>query len=246
MIENFLPILFFAIAFIYSSVGLGGASSYTAIMAIMGISYQIIPTTSLALNIVVTFFGTINYWRNGHGQIKLVGPFLLASIPMAYMAGSLNLNEFIFQTALLITLILVAVRIYFFDTFTFSFQLSQTSKWIFIILLGSILGFIAGAIGIGGGIYLVPLIIIFGLGSEKEAAAAGATFICVNSLVGFIARFKSGNFDPDFILPLIGFVAVGGFLGSYYGSKKYNTKTIQKVMGGIIIIAIILLTRKIL
>ena len=102
------------------------------------------------------------------------------------------------------------------------------------------------AIGIAGGRSLVPLIIFFGLGSEKEAAAAGATFICVNSLVGFIARFKSGNFDPDFILPLIGFVAIGGFLGSYYGSKKYNTKTIQKVMGGIIIVAIILLTRKIL
>lgn len=244
--EYFLPILFFVIAFIYSSVGLGGASSYTAIMAIMGISYQIIPTTSLALNIVVTFFGTINYWRNGHGQIKLVGPFLLASTPMAYMAGSLDLNELIFQTILLITLILVVIRIYFFDTFTFSFQLSQARKWIFFILLGSILGFIAGAIGIGGGIYLLPLIIIFGLGSEKEAAAAATTFICVNSLVGFIARFKSGTFNSDFILPLIGFVAVGGFLGSYYGSKKYDTKKIQKIMGGIIIVAIILLTRKML
>ena len=186
--EYFLPILFFVIAFIYSSVGLGGASSYTAIMAIMGISYQIIPTTSLALNIVVTFFGTINYWRNGYGRLKLVGPFLITSIPMAYIAGSIDLNENIFQTVLLLTLILVAVRIYFFDTFTFSFQLSQTSKWIFIILLGSILGFLAGAIGIGGGIYLIPLIIIFGLGAEKEAAAAAATFICVNSLVGFIAR----------------------------------------------------------
>jgi len=109
-----------------------------------------------------------------------------------------------------------------------------------------ILGFSAGAIGIGGGIYLVPLIIIFGLGSEKEAAAAGATFIFMNSLVGFIARFKSGTFDLDFILPLICSVAIGGFLGSYYGSKKYDAKTIQKVMGGIIIIAIILITQKIL
>jgi|TARA_B110000438_G_scaffold111500_1_gene109386 hypothetical protein len=246
LIENILPILFFIIAFIYSSAGLGGASSYTAIMAIMGISYQIIPTTSLALNIVVTFFGTINYWRNGYGKIKLVGPFLITSIPMAYIAGSLNLNELMFQTALLVTLILVVIRIYFFDTFTFSFQLSPIRKWIFIILLGSILGFSAGAIGIGGGIYLVPLIIIFGLGSEKEAAAAGATFIFMNSLVGFIARFKSGTFDLDFILPLICSVAIGGFLGSYYGSKKYDAKTIQKVMGGIIIIAIILLTQKIL
>ncbi len=82
--------------------------------------------------------------------------------------------------------------------------------------------------------------------TTTAAATAASTFICVNSLVGFIARFKSGTFNPDFILPLIGFVAVGGFLGSYYGSKKYDAKKIQKVMGGIIIVAIILLTRKML
>ena len=197
--EYFLPILFFVIAFIYSSVGLGGASSYTAIMAIMGISYQIIPTTSLALNIVVTFFGTINYWRNGYGRLKLVGPFLITSIPMAYIAGSIDLNENIFQTILLLTLILVAVRIYFFDTFTFSFQLSQARKWIFIILLGSILGFIAGAIGIGGGIYLVPLIIMFGLGSEKEAAAAGTiigTAVAAGDAPVAVAAAPAAFIDP--------------------------------------------------
>ena len=246
MIENFLPIIFFVIAFIYSTVGLGGASAYTAIMAIMGVSHHIIPTTSLALNIAVTFFGMINYWRNGYGRLKLVGPFLITSIPMAYIAGSLDLNENIFQTVLLLSLILVAIRIYFVDSLSFSFQLSLTKKWILTILLGSTLGFTAGAVGIGGGIYLVPLIVMFGLGSEKEAAAAGTIFIFVNSLVGFAARFQSGAFDPNFILPLIGVVAIGGFLGSYFGSVKYDPKTIQKVMGIIIIIAIILLAQKIL
>ena len=246
MIENFLPIIFFVIAFIYSTVGLGGASAYTAIMAIMGVSHHIIPTTSLALNIAVTFFGMINYWRNGYGRLKLVGPFLITSIPMAYIAGSLDLNENIFQTVLLLSLILVAIRFYFVDSLSFSIQLSLTKKWILTILLGSTLGFIAGAVGIGGGIYLVPLIVMFGLGSEKEAAAAGTIFIFVNSLVGFAARFQSGTFDPNFILPLIGVVAIGGFLGSYFGSVKYDPKTIQKVMGIIIIIAIILLAQKIL
>ena len=102
MIENFLPIIFFVVAFIYSTVGLGGASSYTAIMAIIGINHQIIPTTSLALNITVTFFGMINYWRNGYGGLKLVGPFLITSIPMAYFAGLMDLNEDIFQHILLL------------------------------------------------------------------------------------------------------------------------------------------------
>ena len=115
MIENFLPIIFFVVAFIYSTVGLGGASSYTAIMAIIGINHQIIPTTSLALNITVTFFGMINYWGNGFGGLKLVGPFLITSIPMSYLAGSIQLPELVFQVILTVTLLLVVSRIYFFD-----------------------------------------------------------------------------------------------------------------------------------
>jgi len=172
--------------------------------------------------------------------------FLVTSIPMAYLAGTLELPKDIFQILLLITLILVVVRIYFLNNLKFSFQLSGIKKWVFIFGLGAILGFVAGSVGIGGGIYLVPLIIMFGLGSEKEAATAGALFIWVNSLAGIIARAQGGAFNPEFILPLAGAVIVGGFAGSYWGSFKFEAKTIQKVMGAIIIIAIIFLFRKIL
>jgi hypothetical protein len=165
---------------------------------------------------------------------------------MAYLAGTLELPKDIFQILLLITLILVVVRIYFLNNLKFSFQLSGIKKWVFIFGLGAILGFVAGSVGIGGGIYLVPLIIMFGLGSEKEAATAGALFIWVNSLAGIIARAQGGAFNPEFILPLSGAVIVGGFTGSYWGSFKFEAKTIQKVMGAIIIIAIIFLFRKIL
>ena len=244
--EYLLPILFLFVAFIYSSVGLGGGSSYTALMAIFGISYLIIPTTSLALNLIVTSIGVINFWRNGHGRLGLIGPFILTSIPMAYLAGTLPLSENIFQLLLLITLMLVVIRIYFFNNLQFSFQLSGVKKWVFILGLGAVLGFVAGAVGIGGGIYLVPLIIMFGLGSEKEAAAAGAMFIWVNSLVGLIARSQSGTFDADFIMPLAGAVIVGGFGGSYLGAVRFDAKTIQKVMGAVVIIAVIFLFRDIL
>ena len=160
--EYLLPILFLFVAFIYSSVGLGGGSSYTALMAILGVSYTIIPTTSLTLNLVVTFIGMVNFWRNGHGRLDLIGPFLITSIPMAYLAGSLDLPEFIFQIILISTLILVAIRIYVINGLTFSFQLSPIQKWMAIILIGSILGFFAGAVGIGGGIYTMPLTIMLG------------------------------------------------------------------------------------
>lgn len=239
--EYLLPILFVFVAFIYSSVGLGGGSSYTALMAILGISYTVIPTTSLTLNLVVTFIGMINFWRGGHGRFNLVGPFLFTSIPMAYLAGSLYIPENIFKIILISTLFLVVVRIYIINELSLSFQLSKGKKWVLIIGLGAVLGFIAGAVGIGGGIYLVPLIIMFGLGSAKEAAAAGAMFIWVNSLVGFIARFQARTFDPDFVIPLIGAVILGGGTGSYFGSVSYNAKTIQKIMGAIIIVAIIFL-----
>ena len=244
--EYLLPLLFVLVAFIYSSVGLGGGSSYTSLMAIFGINYLIIPTTSLALNLIVTSIGVVNFWRNGHGRLGLIGPFILMSIPMAYLAGTLLLSKTIFQLLLLITLMLVVIRIYFLNNLQFSFQLSGVKKWVFILGLGAVLGFVAGAVGIGGGIYLVPLIIMFGLGSEKEAAAAGAMFIWVNSLAGVIARSQSGTFDADFIMPLAGAVIVGGFGGSYLGAVRFDAKTIQKVMGSVVIVAIIFLFRDIL
>ena len=244
--EYILPVFFLFISFIYSSVGLGGGSSYTAILAIMGISYKLIPTTSLTLNLVVTFIGMVNFWRKGHGRISLVAPFLITSIPMAYIAGKLIFPEIIFQFILTATLVLVAIRIFIFRDLAIKYELSTIERWILTFCLGIILGFIAGAVGIGGGIYLVPLIILFGLGTTKEASAAGAMFIWANSVAGLIAKYKYGTFEINFILPLIISVIVGGFIGSYYGSVKYDTKTIQKIMGGIIIFAIILLIQRML
>jgi hypothetical protein len=246
MTDLALPILFLFIAFIYSSVGLGGGSAYTALLAIFGVSYQIIPTTSLTMNLIVTFVGMVHFWKNGHGRFNLILPFLITSIPMTFVAGSLEIPETIFKIILLGTLIMVAVRIYVLNNLKISIQLSKSQKWIFIFSLGGIMGFIAGAVGIGGGIYLVPLIVMFGLGAEKEAAAAGAMFIWVNSLVGVIARSQMGTFDLQFIMPLAIAVLIGGFGGSYLGAVKFEPKTIQKIMGGVIIIAILFLIKGLL
>ena len=243
--EYFLTILFFFVSFFYSSVGLGGGSSYTAIMAIAGINYQLIPTTSLTLNLGVTFIGMINFWRAGYGRIDLVAPFLITSIPMSYLAGFIQLPELVFQVILTVTLLLVVSRIYFFDRLDIAYELSNIQKWLLAIFLGSFLGFIAGAVGIGGGIYLVPLIIMFGLGTTKEASAAGAMFIWFNSFAGLLPRIQSGIYDIKFITPLVFSVLVGGFAGSYFGSVKFESKFIQKIMGGVIILAIIFLIQRI-
>jgi hypothetical protein len=244
--EWLLPVLFFFVALLYSSVGLGGGSAYTALMAITGVSYRLIPTTSLTLNLVVTSLGVFHFWRNGYGRLRLVFPFLITSVPMAYLSGSLHLSQAVFLALLLVTLILVAVRIYFFNRLQFSTTLEGTTRWLVILTLGALLGFVAGAVGIGGGIYLVPLLIMFQLASEKEAAATGAIFIWVNSLAGIVARFQQGAYDLAFMLPLLVAVILGGFLGSYTGAVRFRPQTIQKVIGVVIIIAIVMLGRRLI
>jgi len=228
----FLAALFFIVALIYSSVGLGGGSSYTALMAIFGIS-----TLSI---------GSYNFIRNKHAKIKLILPFLISSMPMAYLGGALELPKEIFYWVLLISLIFVAARIYIWQNITFKFNFKQKEKIIISLISGSVLGLIAGIVGIGGGIYLVPLIIILGLGSEKEAAACGAIFIWLNSFSGLLSRLQYNSLDLTNYIPLIVAVIAGAIIGSYMGSFKFSAKTMDKILGAVILLAIFFLAKKLL
>ncbi len=240
----FLAVLFFLVAFIYSSVGLGGGSSYTALMAIFGVSTLAIPMISLSLNLFVTSVGSFNFIRNKHARIKLILPFLVSSIPMAYLGGSLQLPKEIFYWILLISLVFVAVRIYIWQNMAIKLNTTQNGKIIISLIAGSILGLVAGIVGIGGGIYLVPLIIISGLGTEKEAAACGVIFIWLNSFSGLLSRFQYNTIDLTNYIPLIVAVLAGGTLGSFIGSFRLPPKTMEKILGAVIIVSIILLFRK--
>lgn len=242
----FLAALFFIVAFVYSSVGLGGGSSYTALMAIFGINTLAIPMVSLSLNLFVTSIGSYNFIRNKHAKIKLIVPFLISSVPMAYLGGSLDISKEIFYWVLLISLIFVVARIYFWQNVTIQLNLKQKEKIIISLIAGSVLGLIAGIVGIGGGIYLVPLIIVLGLGSEKEAAACGAIFIWLNSFSGLLSRLQYNSIDLTNYIPLIVAVLLGGTLGSYMGSFKFSSKQMDKILGAVILIAIFLLIKKLL
>ncbi|MEN8135618.1 MAG: sulfite exporter TauE/SafE family protein [Thermodesulfobacteriota bacterium] len=241
----FLAVLFFIVAFIYSSVGLGGGSSYTALMAIFGINALAIPMISLSLNLFVTTVGSYNFIRNKHGKIKLIVPFLISSMPMAYLGGSLKLPKEIFYWLLLISLLFVAARIYFWEKATIKLNIDQKGKIILSLLAGSVLGLVAGIVGIGGGIYLIPLIIILGLGTEKEAAACGAIFIWFNSFSGLLSRLQYNSIDLTDYIPLIAAVLAGGSLGSFMGSFKLSAKLMEKILGVVIIVAIIFLAKRV-
>ncbi len=238
--------LFGLVAFLYSSVGLAGGSSYIALLTIFGASYVFIPTISLAMNILVSSIGAINYFRGHHARFRLIFPFLISSIPMAYWGGSIHLPANIFNILLIIFLSIVALRIYLFNKFSLHYELDNKSKIIASLFIGIILGFISGALGLGGGIYLIPLIILLGLGTEKEAAACGSFFIWVNSIAGILARLQTQPLPDAGIIPLLIFVGIGGYAGSFLGANRFKPRTMQRLLGIIVLIAIIFLLKKVL
>ena len=133
-----------------------------------------------------------------------------------------------------------------FDRLTMLYQLSKVQKRIFIICIGALLGFVSGSVGIGGGICLIPLIIIFGLGSAKEASAAGAMFILINSIASIVPRIMTGEYEITPIIPMVVAVLIGGIAGSYMGSVRFDRRFIETTTGGILILAIFFLIYRIL
>ncbi len=241
-----LAAIFFIIAFIYSMVGLGGGSSYTALMAIVGMNYLAIPLISLTLNLFVTTVSSFNYIRRRHARWNLILPFVLSSMPAAYLGGSLELPKDQFYWVLLASLVFVALRIYVWDNLSMKIDLGEHAQLMTSIISGAVLGLIAGIVGIGGGIYLVPLIILLGLGTEKEAAACGAIFIWMTSCSGLIARLQYHSIEFSNYVPLIIAVLIGGFAGSWLGSSRLPPKVMQKVLGLIVLVAIGFLVKKVI
>lgn len=234
------------ISFAYSSVGLGGGSSYTSLFTILGLSFVLIPTLSLTLNTVVTASATVQFARKGHLKAGILLPFVFSSIPMAFFGGSLHLEENTFQIVLLLSLIAVAARIYLWKDPILKLPSSKGFRIGLSVVSGALLGFVASVVGIGGGIYLVPLILLTGIGTAREAAATGAAFILINSISGLMARARFDELPWELMLPLAATVFVGGLAGSFFGSSKWAARTIQRVLGVIILTAIVLLAYRII
>lgn len=238
-----LPV-FFIVAFVHSSVGLAGGSSYTAIMALLGVPLQVIPSISLSLNTLVSSIGSRNFIKNKHFRIKLWLSFQLSALPFVYIGAKTQLPATIFYAILLITLCLSATRMALNASLAPSFNFNAFQKVIVSVLVGMVLGFLSGSLGIGGGIYLVPCIILLGLGSIKEASAVGAVFILVNSVIGLATKWQIGLVSISMILPALVTVGVGGMLGSWYGAKIWQAKTLNRMLLLILLVAIGFLTRK--
>jgi uncharacterized membrane protein YfcA len=239
-----LAVIFAMVAFFYASVGLGGGSSYTALLAIFGATTVTIPMVSLTLNVLVTTVGSIIFLSQRHARLRLIAPFLISSVPMAYVGGMLHLPKILFYMVLLISLAFAAMRIYF-PKETKPLELDNRGKIFLALGCGAVLGLIAGIAGIGGGVYLVPLILLLGLGTAKEAAACGAFFIWVNSVAGLAARIQYNSIDLNPYMPLIIGAVVGGLAGSILGAGRFEPRTMQKILGTVLVVAILFLGKTI-
>lgn len=239
-----LAALFAVVAGVYASVGLGGGSSYTALLAIFGVSYRFIPGISLTLNLVVTAGASVNFAREGHLRSGLIVPLLLTSLPLSYLGGWLDVSARVFYWILFGTLLLVAARIYLPGEPSLDLGLGPARRWTLILVLGGGIGLIGGIVGIGGGIYLIPLLLMLDLATEKEAAAAGAVFTGLNSLTALTAHLQRQIPDLELMVPLLGAVLVGGIVGSHLGAARLSRSTIRRVLGIVILLALVFLARR--
>ena len=246
--------LFFAISFVYSSVGFGGASSYTAILILAGISIFSVPPISLVLNIIVSCMAFLSYIKAQYFSTKLSLPFL-SSIPFAFYTGQMILPQKTLTIIFIITLFAASAALLTSKRATKNQQESETKRStnlnyikmaIIGIPIGALLGSVAGLIGIGGGIWLSPLLILTGLANPKQSAATASLFILTNSISGFAAHSISKPLDLYFLLPLACVVLAGGIIGSRLGAFRFDHDKIRMIIGAIVAVAAINLTIKLL
>ncbi|OFX62285.1 MAG: hypothetical protein A2046_15405 [Bacteroidetes bacterium GWA2_30_7] len=227
--------LIFFVAFLYSSVGHGGASGYLAIMALYGFEPFIMKPSALILNILVSAIAFIAYWRAGHFRFRLFWQFAIASFPMAFIGGMISIEPKIYKIILAIALLFALLRIVV-TNYIKSDKTTVPSIYTSLIT-GAILGFFSGLIGIGGGIILSPLFLIFNWGNMKETAAVSALFIFVNSVSGFSSFVIYNNQLYENIYPMLILAVSGGLLGSYSGGFKLNSNVLRYFLAGVLLIA---------
>lgn len=228
-------ILLFLVAFLYSSVGHGGASGYLALMAIFSITPEVMKPTALLLNLFVSLTSFIQFYRGRHFNWKLFLPFAITSVPMAFAGGLVTVDDTVYKKILGILLVIPIVRFLFFGNI--KVEELRKSNFILSLLIGAAIGFLSGLIGIGGGIILSPVLLLFKWSDMKQTAAISALFIFVNSLAGLAGQFKNGiNFSPD-MFAYVAVAFVGGLCGAYFGSLKLKQNFLKYLLAVVLIVA---------
>ncbi len=223
------------VAFLYSSVGHGGASGYLALMILFEFSPDKMKSTALLLNLFVAAISFYHFYKQGHFNKQLFLVFALSSIPMSFIGGYIKVDNDYYKKILAMLLIFAIFKVLNIVKSELK-PIIRVKKWQGLII-GALIGFFSGLIGIGGGVILTPIILFFKWGRIKEAAAVSAIFIWVNSFSGITGQFISGvSLDiQSFYLVII--AVFGGFFGSYFGSKKLNNDVLRIILAVVLFIA---------
>ena len=243
-----LSILFFITAILYSSVGFGGGSTYLALLLIWDVPYYILPIIALFCNIIVVTGNSINYVKAGNHNFKLLLPFLIGSIPLAFFGGTLIINKEIFEILLFLVLSIAGILLLIKNK-------SYEDKKIIIkklnslisIIIGSVLGLISGIVGIGGGIFLSPILFLLRADKPKNIATTASLFILINSISGVLGQLTKEDILNEIIyyLPLFLVVLIGGLLGNYLNLKIFSSRILALVTSLLVIFVAIRMGLKI-
>lgn len=228
--------LIFLGAILYSSVGHGGASSYIAIMALMGTPTSIIKPIGLILNIIVSSIGGFRFIKNNFFSIKVFVPVTVSSVPAAFLGGYIELPPE-FYRPLIGFILIVAGAQFLFNFYQYAKKPRGKVNLTLAFFGGALIGLISGLTGTGGGIFLSPLIIILGWTTVKQTSGTAAAFIFFNSISGLIGNLSSMKTLPPTVFLFSGAVLIGVLIGTQLGLKHLNVSGIQKVLGVVLIIA---------
>jgi uncharacterized protein len=234
-----LILSFFIVALVYSSVGFGGGSSYLALLAmpVFALSQNQIRPTALFCNLIVVTGGCIIFYKSGKLKWKDVWPYIIASVPLAYLGGRMKLSDRDFFLVLAITLIIASFFLWFQSEE--KDEQKKTTRLPTKLITSGAVGFLSGLVSIGGGIFLSPILHFFRWNETRTISGIASVYILVNSVSGLWGQFSNGIPDLDwkFLLPLLGAVLVGGQIGSRLGARVFNVLYIKRITAILILVA---------
>jgi len=228
----FLAILFLITAILYSSVGFGGGSTYLALLLIWGIPYFVFPVIAFSCNIIVVSGNCFNYTKAGNLNLKLLLPYLIGSIPLAYIGGSLPVEKKLFEILLFLVLLIAGTLLLFnFKSYGDKEESYRIIPIPVSILVGGILGFISGIVGIGGGIFLSPILFLIKAGKPQHIITVASLFILINSISGIAGQLTKNAVVTEIqnYWYLLVAVLVGGQIGNFLSLKIFSTRVLALV-----------------
>ena len=233
-----LAILFSSTAILYSSVGFGGGSTYLALLLIWGIPYFIFPVIALSCNIVVVSGNCFNYIKAGNLDFKLLLPYLVGSIPLAYIGGSLSVEKQLFEILLFLVLLIAGTLLLFnFQSYDDREESYRKIPLLVSILIGAVLGLISGVVGIGGGIFLSPILFLIRTGRPKHIITATSLFILINSISGIIGQLTKNAvlIEIQNYWYLLIAVLIGGQIGNYLNLKIFPVHVLALLTSSLVL-----------